>query len=169
MRTGTRSLLVVALLAAIGCIGAWFLAYSPEPCYRALYGRSDEFPPYFCDFRLGMTFVFRRDSPLNIVAVLGWAIPYVITVWIVSLSLFRKLGVLGSTLFATTASAVLWLLLIWSLDRAPYLCAFGFGGSSCSGFLSNLGFNIVFLGWVIPVASLLGIPIISKMQRGEDA
>lgn len=155
-------------LAVAGCVGAWLLAYSPDTCYEALNGRRIEFPPFVCDLRFGMTFVFRLDSIQNVLAVLGWSFMYALLGVAATSYLLRSYGTLAATLFASTASAALWLLLVWSLNRSPYQCAFGFGGFSCGGLLSILGLSVSFSGWLLPIAALIGIPLVAKL-RARDA
>lgn len=148
VRTTVRVLLSLAVLFVVGCSVAWARAYSPYTCYQALSGRWSEFPALVCDSRLGMTFIFRLDSLANVVAVVGWSFSYVVAVGAASIFLLRRRGTFPATFFAFTASAVLWFLLILSVDRSPYDCAFGFGGFSCGGFLSYLGLYVTFLGWL---------------------
>ena len=161
MNRSVLALLVVSFLIAIASAWSWYHAYSPLPCYEATPG-STEWPPAVCDLRFDITFVFIKDSAANIIAVLGT--PAAILVFVLALTwqliLSARVGL--ATAFSVLAFLALWAFLIWWLDRSPYLCAFGFGGFSCSGVIESISLSVVFLGWVAPLAALICTPVIGR-------
>jgi hypothetical protein len=161
MRRAVQFLLLGSLAMAIACLTAWALAYSPLSCYEAL-PQITEWPPQVCDLRFGMTFVFIINSPENVLAVVGVAAAYAFSVSAVALLLLLHSGIVAGTAFAGPAFGLLWLILVWTLDRTPYACAFGFGGVGCSGFLGTLGLYAVFLGWLLPGVAIVGTPFLGR-------
>lgn len=164
MRGNLQSMLIVASVLAIASILAWVHAYSSLTCYEAL-PRVTTWPPTVCDARFGMTFVFVKDSPANILAVLGVPAAAVALVLALTWQLIRRTRLIAATLFSFAAFLLLWGFLIWWLDRSTYQCAFGFGGFSCSGVIDNVALISVFLGWIAPVASLVCTPIVGRLAR----
>jgi hypothetical protein len=162
-----RSFHLLMLLAALLAVTSGFLwvrAYSPLTCYDSL-PRVSSWPPAICDLRFDLTFIFIKDSPANIGAVLG--VPAALVTLLLALTWRLILGsrVAAATAFSVSASLALWAFLIWWLDRSPYLCAFGFGGFGCSGLIENVGLNVVFLGWLLPLAALIGAPVVGRLAR----
>lgn len=162
-----RWLWVLSGVLAAASLVAWAFAYSPMDCYAAL-PRTSSWPVQICDPRFGMTFIFTKDSPANILAVLGLPAAWAAVVLALTWHLLGLALVFVATLVAMGGWLVWWLGLMWFVDRTPYHCAFGFGGFGCSGLLDHISLLAVFLGWLAPVAALVVTPLIGFV-RGRKA
>jgi hypothetical protein len=154
----THYLMYTALGIAIACLATWAMAYSPLDCYQAI-PPVTEFPPLVCDGRFDANFVFRLNSFANIFAILGFMLSFLCVILAITIRLVKQKRTPIATLFSFISLCLIWIFSIWMLDRQPYLCAFGFGGFSCNGFLENTGLYAVFLGWVFPVFALAAVPL----------
>lgn len=140
---------------------SWGGAYTDEPCYMAL-RRYDDYR-HICDVRLGITFVFAKDSFTNGLAVVGWSVPYALATWSIAELLLRGRRWLMATAFTTLSGVALWFLLAVSLNG--YGCAFGFGGFDCAGWMEELGLQALFMGWTLPVLALVGTAWVAVLRR----
>lgn len=160
----TRVLLLLSLAIATISLLAWADSYSPLSCYDAL-RRATTSTPMICDPRFGLTFIFTRDTLTNILAVVGPPVASVVLALAITWQIISHEKVLVATITSFTAFILCWIFSIWSFDRLPYLCAFGFGGFSCSGTLENLSLNAVLAGWLAPLAALIATPIVGIAYR----